>query len=111
LDETIPTLLKEVWESVLKPYTPGASARDRTAEFLVAWRAGQHPVYWFIGSDIAHKLRDYERDSETASSDNDFKRQVHTLVGDIERRARSMPVDSSHDGPTNLSQWTSVPYL
>ncbi|MCC7336239.1 MAG: DUF1583 domain-containing protein [Pirellulaceae bacterium] len=111
LNAMIPDLLREVWESVLKPYAPGTSARERTAEFLVAWRAGQHPIYWFIGSDIARMLRDYERDDETASGDSGFKRQVHTLVGDIERRARLVPFDSARDASASRSQWTSVPYL
>ncbi len=111
LNAAIPDLLKEVWQSVLQPYAPAATARERTAEYLVAWRAAQHPIYWFVGSDIAQKLRDYERTNETASGDNDFKRQVHALVGDIERRARSIPSDSSHAASASHRQWTMVPYL
>ena len=119
LDATTPGVLKEVWDSVVKPYAAGASSRERTAEFLVGWRAGQHPSYWFIGSDIARKLRDYERNDEAATGDSDFKRQVHALVGAIDRKARSMPRDSSRDNSRDSSrdttagrsQWTSVPYL
>lgn len=110
-DQAIQAALEDVWNSVAQPYPDGTTAQTRSAEFLVAWRAAQHPKYWSIGSDIVYKLRDYERKSETASGDADFKRQVHALMGDIERRARAtadVPLQS--DAP-HQQQWTSVPYL
>ncbi len=110
-DQAIQKALKEVWSNVAQPYPTGTAVQMRAADFLVAWRAAQHPKYWSIGSDIARKLRDYERKSETASGDVNFKRQVHALVGTIERMARS-----NTSGPTRLEspqqlQWTPVPYL
>ncbi len=117
-EQTIETALGDVWTAVNQPYPSGASSTERIPEFLVAWRAAQHPKYWSIGSDIARKLRDYERNEETASADNNFKRQIHTLVGAADRRARmTTSVVAEGDSvaaegeSTPLSQWSSVPYL
>ncbi len=111
-DESIKKALKENLASAEKAYPKGTPQRERNPEFLVAWRAGQHPKYWSAGNEIAHKLRDLERNKDTASQDSRFRRQVHVLVGDIDRFARTLKSNesSSTSAPTK-AQWTMVPLV
>ena len=116
IDGSIQASLKEIWNVVQQPYPPNTPAEERTAEFIVAWKAGQHPAYWSIGEDIARKLRDYERNNKQESRSGQFQRDVHALVGDIQRFARSLPqtdnaVADSEAAVAPVSQWTQVPYL
>ncbi|MCA9034366.1 MAG: DUF1583 domain-containing protein [Planctomycetaceae bacterium] len=102
-------LLGEIWQVVRQPYPKGTSARGRQAEFVVASFAGHHPAYWAAGSDIARKLREYERNSENESHDQHFRETVHGLVGDIERYVRSLEA-SPVSKEQRSSQWSAVPY-
>ncbi|MCA9048161.1 MAG: DUF1583 domain-containing protein [Planctomycetaceae bacterium] len=131
-DDAIRPALADVWNVVQKGYPRGTRAVDRQAEYIVAWRAGQHSKYWPAGEDMARKLRDFERSGDTESHDGVFSRRVHVLVGDIRRFAESLPrndnsitaVASVAPAPKSAaaesaaaesgdrgSQWTAVPYL
>lgn len=104
-DQVVAEMFRNAWSVVDEQYPKGTPARERLPEFVMAWRAGQHPKYWAWGSDIADRLRNMER-NDHRSNDSHFNRYVHSLVGDISSFAQSLAATPALE----TSQWTSVPY-
>ncbi len=108
--EAAKAALREVWV-VLRAGLPNElTAKDRAAEFVVAWRTAQDEAFRLMGSDIVRELRLIERDAKKRSNDDQFVKQVNGLFGDIKRALRIDSSNESGKAIEPLSQWTRVPY-
>ncbi|MCA9060218.1 MAG: DUF1583 domain-containing protein, partial [Planctomycetaceae bacterium] len=117
-EDAIRTALKDVWLVVEQPYPVSTIEEERQAEFIVAWRAAQHPRFWAVGEDICRKLRDYQRNGQLRPRNDLFGRRIHTLAGDLQKLVRAKhSADITSGTAANSSshrqqmQWQSVPYL
>ncbi|APZ96026.1 DUF1583 domain-containing protein [Fuerstiella marisgermanici] len=103
--------LSDVWKSTAD-LPKNIVVRDRSAEFVVAWRAAQDSAHWSAGADILRRLRDNERSGDRKSYDAEFNKHVHALYGDLQRSIRTVSIEEEPgQAPTSIKQWTAVPYL
>ncbi|MDZ4849185.1 MAG: DUF1583 domain-containing protein [Pirellulaceae bacterium] len=84
--------------------------RDRSAEYIVAWKVAENKQYWNPANELANALFKLERNKETTAGNIDWKLQLGMLVGRIamlgeHRNESTPPVD------TVLTQWHRIPYL
>ncbi|MEM9643633.1 MAG: DUF1583 domain-containing protein, partial [Planctomycetota bacterium] len=106
--------LREAWRLFKAGIPKSLEAKDRAAEFLLAWTAAQKDSLRPFAADLARAVRDIERDAKRKSGDDNFQRQINGLVGDIELASRwanaSRATVEQLDG-VPLGQWATVPYL
>ncbi|TWT72849.1 DUF1583 domain-containing protein [Allorhodopirellula solitaria] len=110
-DETAARLaLQQAWQLLRDHATDDWTARQRHAEWVLAWQAAHEARYRTAALDLTRELRWAERDGNRKSGDNRFSRHVHALFGDIEQLQRFSSPESKSLADDGVTQWQSVAY-
>lgn len=94
-----------LYDGVAKGLSKFMAVSDRSIEYVVVWQAVKHPALHFASLDIAHQLRDKQRDNKFKAAGAEWEKRVDILVGHVDREMMSKP-----SGGESLTQWASVPY-
>ncbi|MEX1042272.1 MAG: DUF1583 domain-containing protein [Pirellulaceae bacterium] len=99
--------LRQILAAIQDGLPPYLSLSDRTAELVVALRAGEVPELWQLGHGVAQHLRALERGDGDKRSNNE---KWHTMISAAHSAIESRYMDLETDREP-LTQWATVPYL
>ncbi|MDA1049521.1 MAG: DUF1583 domain-containing protein [Planctomycetota bacterium] len=93
---------------VAKGLSKDLAARDRAAEFVVAWQAAKHPALQFAALDITDELVTKQRDAKFKKNDPIWDNSLDILLGHVDRAMLQPSFESPPE--SRLTQWANVPY-